>query len=67
MPQLLKPSCLEPVLRNKRSHGNEKPAHRNEEGPPLAETKRKPARSNNDPMQPKLKINKINKFLKIKK
>ena len=31
MPQLPKPVCLEPVLRNKRSHHNEKPAHRNEE------------------------------------
>ena len=31
MPQLLKPVCLEPMLRNKRSHRNEKPAHRNEE------------------------------------
>ena len=30
-PQLLKPSCLEPVLCNKRSHDNEKPAHHNEE------------------------------------
>ena len=30
-PQLLKPMCLEPVLRKKRSHRNEKPAHRNEE------------------------------------
>ena len=30
-PQLLKPTRLEPVLRNKRSHRNEKPAHRNEE------------------------------------
>ncbi|KAJ8781259.1 hypothetical protein J1605_011243 [Eschrichtius robustus] len=29
--QLLKPMCLEPVLRNKRSHRTEKPAHRNEE------------------------------------
>ena len=29
-PQLLKPACLEPVLRLKRSHHNEKPAHRNE-------------------------------------
>ena len=29
--QLLKPACLEPVLYNKRSHRNEKPAHRNEE------------------------------------
>ena len=30
-PQLLKPACLEPVLRNKRSHRNEEPAHCNEE------------------------------------
>ena len=30
-PQLLKPACLEPVLHNKRSHHNEKPAHRNKE------------------------------------
>ena len=29
MPQLLKPERLEPVLLNKRSHHNEKPAHRN--------------------------------------
>ena len=33
MPQLLKPVHLEPVLRNKRSHRNEKPAHLNEEWP----------------------------------
>ena len=31
VPQLLKLTCLEPVLRNKRSHHNEKPAHHNEE------------------------------------
>ena len=31
MPQLLKPARLEPVLRNKRSHRNEEPEHRNEE------------------------------------
>ena len=31
VPQLLKPVCLEPVLRNKRSHHNEKPVHRNKE------------------------------------
>ena len=30
-PQLLKPVGLEPVLRNKGSHHNEKPVHRNEE------------------------------------
>ena len=31
VPQLLKPARLEPVLRNKRSHCNEKPAHHNQE------------------------------------
>ena len=31
VPQLLKPVRLEPVLCNKRSHHNEKPAHRNED------------------------------------
>ena len=31
VPQLLKPAHLEPVLRNKRSHDNEKPMHHNEE------------------------------------
>ena len=31
VPQLLKPACLEPMLRNKRSHRNEKPVHHNEE------------------------------------
>ena len=30
-PQLLKPACLEPVLRNRRSHRNERPARRKEE------------------------------------
>ena len=29
VPQLLKPKSLEPVLRNQRWHGNEKPAHDN--------------------------------------
>ena len=33
VPQLLKPTCLEPVLRDKRSHRNEKPVHHNEESP----------------------------------
>ena len=34
MPQLLKPTHLEPVLCNKRSHCNEKPVHHNKERPP---------------------------------
>ena len=41
-PQLLKPTCLEPVLLNERSHHNEKPAHCNEEYPPLAATRESP-------------------------
>ena len=41
-PQLLKPTRLEPVLRNKRSHRNEKPAHHNEEEPPLAPNRESP-------------------------
>ena len=42
MPQLLTPAHLEPMLRNKRSHRNEKPAHHNEEKPPLASTTESP-------------------------
>ena len=42
MPQLLKPTRLEPVLRNKRSHRNEKPVHRNQEQSPLATTRESP-------------------------
>ena len=34
--------ALEPVLHNKRSHRNEKPAHHNEEQPPLAATRESP-------------------------
>ena len=36
------PARLEPVLRNKRGHDNERPAHRNEEWPPLAATGESP-------------------------
>ncbi|KAJ8786762.1 hypothetical protein J1605_023420 [Eschrichtius robustus] len=40
---------LEPVPHDKRSHRNEKPTHHNEEKPPLAATREKPVRSNEDP------------------
>ena len=33
---------LEPVLRNKRDHDSERPAHRDEEWPPLAATRESP-------------------------
>ena len=49
VPQLLRLPRLEPVLHNKRSH-HERPAHRNEEWPPLAPTRE----SNEDPTQPKI-------------
>ena len=39
MLQLLKPTFLELVVHNTRSHGNEKPTHRNEEQPLLAATR----------------------------
>ena len=42
MPQLLKLTCLEPMFCNKRSHHNEKPAHRNQEELPLATTRESP-------------------------
>ena len=41
-PQLLKPVHLEPVLHNKRSHHNEKPAHCNKEYLTLAATRESP-------------------------
>ena len=36
------PARLEPVLRNKRGHDSEGPAHRDEEWPPLAATRESP-------------------------
>ena len=36
------PARLEPVLRNKRGHNSERPAHRDEEWPPLAATRESP-------------------------
>ena len=54
VPQLLKPVRLEPVLRNKRSHCDEKPSHCNEEKPLLASTRESPC-SNEDRTQSKIK------------
>ena len=42
VPQLLKPTRLEPMLCKKGSHRNEKPAHHNEEQPPLSVTRESP-------------------------
>ena len=41
-PQLLKPIHPDPVLHNMRSHGNERPARRDEEWPPLAAARESP-------------------------
>ena len=41
-PQLTEPARLEPVLRNRRGRDSERPAHRDEEWPPLAATRESP-------------------------
>ena len=48
-------TTTEPVLRNKRGRDSERPAHRDEEWPPLAATREKPSRRNEHPTQPKNK------------
>ena len=55
--QLLKPICLEPVIRNKRSHHNEKPSHRTKEQPLLTATRESPHTAT----KTKCNRNKINK------
>ena len=52
-PQLLKPVRLEPMLRNKRGHRNERAAHSNKEWPSLPTTRESPHRKE-DPTQPKI-------------
>ena len=59
------PQTLEPMLCNKRRHCNEKPRTATREQPPLSTTREKPAGSNEDPVQPKSKLNNI--FKKILK
>ena len=39
---ITEPARLEPALRNKRGHDSERPAHHNEEWPPLATTRESP-------------------------
>ena len=55
--QLLKPRKLEPMLGNRRSHCNEKPAHHNWRvaSPTLLQLEKKSPNSNKDPAQPKIK------------
>ena len=66
-PQLLKPACLEPMLRNKRSHHNEKPAHRNEEWPRLTATRESPRAATKTQRSQRKLISKWNKYLKKKR
>ena len=41
-PKITEPARLEPVLRYKRGRDSERPAHRDEEWPPLATTRESP-------------------------
>ena len=67
VPQLQKPARLEPVL-HKRSHRNEKPAHRNDEQPPLEQLEKARAQQRR-PNAAKNKIKKkffFKEFYKVK-
>ena len=55
-PQLLS-LRVEPVLRNKRSRDSERPAHRDEEWPPLATTRESPRTETKTQHNQKKKIN----------
>ena len=60
-PQLQRSMCLEPVLCNKRSHCNKKPAHCNEEWPWLAATRESPHKA----MKTQHSQNKQKKLIKL--
>ena len=53
------PARLEPVLHNKRGRDSERPAHRDEEWPPLAPTRESPRTEMKTQQSQKLKINKL--------
>ena len=48
------PQITEPALCNKRGRDSERPAHRDEEWPPLAATRGSPRIENENPTQPKI-------------
>ena len=50
-PQLLKPTCLEPMFHNKINH-SEKPMHHSRRAAPAHCNERNPTRSNEDPVEP---------------
>ena len=55
---ITEPARLEPVLRNKRGRDSERPAHRDEEWPPLAATRESPCTETKTQQSHKIKINK---------
>ena len=61
-PQLLKPVRLEPMIRNKRGHRNERPTHRSEGWPPLAATGESPRMAAGTERSQKINKIKTNKF-----
>ena len=61
------PACLEPVLCNKRGRDGERPAHRDEEWPPLAATGEGPSTEAKTQHSNHSVNKKINKSLKKKK
>ena len=60
------PSRLEPVLRNKRDHDGERPAHRDEEWPPLAATREGPRTEMKTQHSHKLKKKKKKSLVAVK-
>ena len=54
VPQLLKSTCLEPMLHNKKSYHYEKTEHCNEKVTPALCNEGKSLRSNQDPAEPKI-------------
>ena len=60
---IAEPARLEPVLHNKRGHDSERPAHRDEEWPPLATTGESPRTETKTQHSQKINI-KINKLKK---
>ena len=61
------PARLDPVLRNKRGRDSERPAHRDEEWPPLAATRESPRRETKTQHSHKFKKKKKKFFFKKKK
>ena len=59
---ITEPARLEPVLRNRRGRGSERPAHRDEERSPLAATREGPRTETKTQHSQKIKI-KINKLI----